>query len=86
MRVVVPSPLADYTDGRREVEARGDSVRSLLLDLDDRYPGIRFRIIDEQDHVRPHIKLFVNGNQTKNLAQTLAQNDAVIIVAALSGG
>jgi molybdopterin synthase sulfur carrier subunit len=86
MRVIIPSPLADYTAGRREVEGKGATLEALLRDLDARHPGIRFRMIDEQERVRPHIKLFVNGMNTRHLSQSLEEGDEVVIVAALSGG
>lgn len=86
MKVVLPSPLADYTAHRREVEADGATLAQLLADLDRRYPGIRFRIIDEQDAIRPHIKIFVNREQAKGLDVKLVAIDQVLIVAALSGG
>ena len=86
MRVIIPSPLADYTAGQREVEGKGATLGALLRDLDARHPGIRFRMIDEQECVRPHIKLFVNGMNTRRLSQPLVEGDEVVIVAALSGG
>lgn len=55
-------------------------------DLDRRYPGLRFRMIDEQDRMRPHIRFFINGEQTFDLAHSLRPTDAVQIVQALSGG
>ena len=86
MRVVLPSPLASYTENQREVEAQGGTVAELLADLDRRYPGIRFRVIDEQDAIRPHIKIFVNRVQAGDLAVPLVTGDQVLFVAALSGG
>lgn len=86
MKVVLPSPLASYTANRREVDADGASVAALLADLDRRYPGIRFRMIDEQDAIRPHIKIFVNRAQVASVAHPLTPMDEVLVVAALSGG
>jgi molybdopterin converting factor small subunit len=85
MKVLVPSPLLSYT-GRREVEASGATLAEVVADLDRRYPGIRFRMIDEQDRLRPHVRLFVNGEQARDLAIALAPSDEVQIVQALSGG
>lgn len=85
MKVLVPSPLLSYT-GRREVEASGATLAEVVADLDRRYPGIRFRMIDEQDRLRPHVRLFVNGEQARDLATALAPSDEVQIVQALSGG
>jgi molybdopterin synthase sulfur carrier subunit len=85
MKVIIPTPLRSYT-GERDVEASGATLGELLADLDRRYPGLRFRMIDEQDHLRPHIRLFVNGEQAHDLAAALGPSDEVQIVQALSGG
>jgi molybdopterin converting factor small subunit len=86
LKVVLPTPLAEYTAHRREVEAQGATLAALLEDLDRRFPGIRFRIVDEQDAVRPHIKIFVNRAQESRLERRLEDRDEVLVVAALSGG
>jgi molybdopterin converting factor small subunit len=85
MTVVIPTPLRSYT-GRREVEASGPTLDAVLLDLDRQFPGLRFRVVDEQERVRPHIRLFVNGEQTPDLARALGPADRLVIVPALSGG
>ena len=86
MKVQLPTPLAEYTGGVREVSGEGATLDALLRDLDRQYPGIRFRMIDEQDQVRAHIKLFVNAELERSLAATLNARDEILIVAALSGG
>ncbi|HYT15003.1 MAG TPA: MoaD/ThiS family protein [Burkholderiales bacterium] len=86
MNVAVPSQLRDYTGGRALVEARGATLAELLADIDRRFPGIRFRMIDEQDAIRRHIKIFVNQEPVRSLGAALAANDEVTIVGALSGG
>jgi molybdopterin converting factor small subunit len=86
MRVLVPSPLYSYTGNAREVVAEGATLAAILADLDRRHPGIRFRMIDEQDHVRPHMRIFVNGEQVYDLATALRPTDEVHIAQALSGG
>ena len=85
MKVVIPSALRSYTE-RGVTDATGSTLAAVLADLDHRYPGIRFRMVDEQDRIRRHIRIFVNGGQVHDLAQPLAATDEVIIVQALSGG
>jgi sulfur-carrier protein len=85
MKVLIPTPLLSYTR-EREVEATGASFAELLADLDRQYPGLKFRVIDEQDRVRPHMRFFVNGEQVLDLSRPLQPTDAVQIVQALSGG
>lgn len=89
MRVRIPTPLRSYTDQEPVVETAEpppSTVDALLLDLDRRYPGIRFRVVDEQGRVRQHMKVFVNSDPIRDLATPLAATDEVTIMQALSGG
>jgi molybdopterin synthase sulfur carrier subunit len=86
MKVLIPSPLRSYTGEQNKVEAAGATLDALLADLDRRYPGIRFRMIDEQDAIRRHVRIFVNGEQVRRLNVRLRASDEVIILQALSGG
>ena len=86
MKVNVPSPLFSYTAQQSEVEATGASVCELLSDLDRQFPGIRFRMIDEQDRLRPHMRIFVNRRETRELATALSGDEEIHIFQALSGG
>ena len=85
MKVLIPSALRSYTQSG-ETEASGATLAAVLDELDRRYAGIRFRMIDEQDRIRPHIRIFVNGEQVRELSRPLQAADEVIIVQALSGG
>jgi molybdopterin converting factor small subunit len=85
MKVLIPSALRSYTQAGR-AEAEGATLAALLVDLERQYPGIRFRIIDEQDRIRPHIRIFVDGGEARDLALPLAGRHEVVIVQALSGG
>jgi len=85
MKVLIPGPLLSYT-AVREVDATGGTLGELLADLDRRYPGLRFRVVDEQGHLRPHMRCFINGEQVFDMTRTLQSNAAVQFVQALSGG
>ncbi len=85
MKVLIPTPLLSYTKVR-EVEASGATLRELLADLDRQYPGLRFRVIDEQERMRPHMRFFVNKEQVFKLTHPLRPTDSVVLVQALSGG
>lgn len=86
MRVAIPSPLRSYTGGHEQVQARGATLAELLGDLDRSFPGIRFRMIDEQGRIRVHIRLFVNAELARDLGRCLGERDEVQILCALSGG
>ena len=85
MQVLIPSSLRSYTRVSR-VEATGATLGEVLADLDRQFRGIRFRMLDEQDRLRPHMRVFVNGQAVRALAHTLRPTDDVAIVQALSGG
>jgi molybdopterin synthase sulfur carrier subunit len=84
--VRIASPLRSYTHGAASVPAEGGSVAEVLADLDRKYPGIRFRMIDEQDGIRRHIRLFVNTDEAASLSKTVRSDDTVHVICALSGG
>jgi molybdopterin converting factor small subunit len=84
--VRIPTPLRSYTEQQTVVEAEGDTVAAVLADLDRRYPGLRFRMVDEQDRLRPHMKIFVNQDSVRDLDTALTATDEVTIMQALSGG
>ena len=86
MRVLIPTPLRSYTGGRAEVAASGATLAELLEDLNAAFPGIRFRMIDEQDRIRPHLRIFVNRELVRDLGTPLRVTDEVQILQALSGG
>lgn len=85
MKVLIPGALRSYT-GAAQVEADGATLDALFADLDRRYPGLRFRVVDEQGLLRPNMRLFVNGRGVRDLAHPLAPEDFVAVVLALSGG
>jgi molybdopterin converting factor small subunit len=86
MRVRIPTPLRSYTAQQKVVDADGASVAEVLADLDRRYPGIRFRVVDEQGRLRPHMNVFVNQDRTRDLSTELGADDELTLMQALSGG
>ena len=84
--VLIPSQLTSYTDGATRVAAAGATVGAVLDDLDARFPGLRFRVVDEQARVRRHMRIFVGRTETRSVASAVADGDEVLIFGALSGG
>jgi sulfur-carrier protein len=85
VNVLLPSALHSYT-GASQVQASGDTLLALFADLEQRYPGLRFRVVDEQQMLRPNMRIFVNGLGVRDLGHALQADDFVAIVLALSGG
>jgi sulfur-carrier protein len=85
MKVLIPGALRSYTR-ESHVEAAGDTLDALFTDLERRYPGLRFRVVDEQNLLRPNMRVFVNGVGVRELQHALQPDDLVAVVLALSGG
>ena len=85
MKVLIPGALHSYTRVS-PVQAEGDTLDALFSDLDRRYPGLRFRVVNEQGQLRPNMRVFVNGLGVRDLRHALRPDDDVAVVLALSGG
>lgn len=86
MRVRIPTPLRSYTAGAANVTAEGATVGELLADLDRQFPGIRFRMVDEQGQVRQHMVVWLGQERCRDLDASVSGFDEVVIMQALSGG
>lgn len=86
MRVRIPTPLRSYTGGAATVAADGATVDAVLRNLDTSFPGLRFRVVDEQGRLRKHMKVFVNDESTRDLSLALTDSDELTLMQALSGG
>ena len=86
IRVLIPSQLHAYSGGRSRVEAKGAVIVDVLDDLDRQFPGLKFRVVDEQDRVRPHMRLFVGRTAARDIRAPIADGDELLIFGALSGG
>ena len=86
MNVRIPTPLRSYTAQAAVVSAAGASVDEVLVDLDRQFPGLRFRVVDEQGRLRSHMKIFVNKDLVRDLTTAVSPDDEVTLMQALSGG
>jgi sulfur-carrier protein len=85
VRVRIPTPLRSYT-AASVVDADGATVDDLLVDLDRQFPGLRFRVVDEQGRLRHHMKIFLDDEAVRDLAVPVLEVAEVTIMQALSGG
>jgi molybdopterin converting factor small subunit len=86
VNVRIPTPLRSYTGQQAVVQVDAHDLATVFADLDRQFPGIRFRVIDEQGQLRKHMKVFVNDEAVRDLATVIAATDEVTIMQALSGG
>jgi len=89
VHVRIPTPLRRFTGGAEEVSANGGTVAGLVNDLEQRHPGLKERICDDEGKVRRFVNIFVNGDDIRflnNLDTALKDGDEVSIVPAIAGG
>jgi molybdopterin synthase sulfur carrier subunit len=87
--VRIPTPLRKLTQNKEIVDAEGSTIREILDDLENSYPGLKERICDEQDNIRRFVNVFVNDEDIRFLQESetpLKSGDEVSIVPAIAGG
>jgi len=87
----LPGALRQYAGGSRRLELApgGATVAELLEALGGAYPGVHQRVVDELGSLRPHVNVFVNGENIRHLsglATSLGEGDEVWLLPAISGG
>jgi molybdopterin converting factor small subunit/photosystem II stability/assembly factor-like uncharacterized protein len=83
--VHLPASLRDLAGGAGEVTTSAADVATIVSDLEARYPGLAGRVTDERGSLRPHVKIFVNG-ELVGLDDPVSETDEVRILPAISGG
>ena len=87
--VRIPTPLRSLTKGNAEIQAKGDTIDSLVSDLDRQYPGLKERLLDDSGELRRFINIYVNQEDIRFLQAKktgLKDGDEVSIVPAIAGG
>lgn len=88
VEVRIPTILRSYTDGAKAVEASGDSLQSVITDLDARHPGIADRLLDESG-LRRFVNVYLNDEDVRflsGLATPVRDQDSITILPAVAGG
>ena len=86
IRVAIPSQLIAYTGGATRVEAEGATVGDVMDSLDLLFPGLKFRVIDEQGRIRRHMRIFVGRDEARAISVPVREGGEVLLFGALSGG
>ena len=86
--VRIPPTLRTETGGERQVVAEGGTVRDLLDDLSDRFPGLRRQLIEDGD-LAPFVNVYVEGEDVRTregLETPVDEASTIILLPAMAGG
>lgn len=85
--VFIPSLLEGLTGGARTVEVSGRNLRQVINALDDRYPGMKERLLDEDGALIPEILAAIDGETNHlGLLQPVTDTTEIQFVPAIGGG
>jgi sulfur-carrier protein len=85
-RIRIAALLHSYTNGMKIIEVEASTLGEAIAALDRRFPGIAFRIVDEQNQIRPHMNVFLGEQSVRDIATPITGTAEIYIVGALSGG
>ena len=85
----IPSPLRRITGGQDRVEVEGSTLSETINGLEDKFPGIKARLLDETGELKHFVNVYVNGEDVQflqGLNTPITSTDEVSIVPAVAGG
>jgi len=88
VKVQIPTPMRQHTEGKATVEAAGATVKSVLDDLGAKFPGIAARLFDN-GQVRRFVNVYLNDEDIRyldNLNTAVKDGDELSIIPAVAGG
>lgn len=89
INVRIPQPLRGLTANASTVQSSGPSLADCITQLEQDYPGMKERLMDEQGQLRRFVNVYVNGDDVRfidGLQTPLKDGDEVSIVPAVAGG
>lgn len=81
--------LSRFFSGLKDTRATSSTLKDVLKEIENSYPGIRSYILDEQGSLRRHVNIFIDGtliNDRTSLTDRFSENSEIYIIQALSGG
>ncbi len=85
-KVYIPALLQNLTGGKAQVEVEGSTVRELIDNLEQEYPGLKERLV-EGGQLRPNISVAVDGEISPlGMLEGVVESSEVHFVAAIRGG
>lgn len=87
--VKVPTILRTYTGGAADVTVSGETLSAALANLDEQYPGIGARVLDDAGKLRRFVNVYVNDDDVRfleDLQTPTPDGSNISIIPAVAGG
>ena len=84
-----PTVMKYYINNQAEIVVPAATVKDLVQEVIEKYPSIRFHLVDSESNLRKHFNVFVNGTHIRDLNgmdTRLIEEDQVILMASAAGG
>lgn len=88
-KVRIPTPLRKLTNNEELVEVNAATIGEAIIELQNRFPGIKERLLDESGAVRRFVNVYVNEEDIRflqNQQTPLKEGDEISIIPAIAGG
>ena len=87
--VRIPAPLRKVTNDKDRVEVDAENLADMVQAMEEQYPGIKERLLDEAGELRHFVNIYVNGEDVQfldGLETAISESDEISIVPAVAGG
>ena len=88
-QIKIPTPLRSLTNDEDTVAVNAPNLKELIAQMENSYPGIAERLLDENNELRRFVNIFINGEDVRfldGLESPVRDADEVSIVPAVAGG
>lgn len=89
VNVRIPTALRKLTNNEEVLEVSAGTVANVIAELQNRYPGIQERLLDENGEVRRFVNVYVNEEDIRflqNQETPIKDGDEISIIPAIAGG
>ena len=89
VKVRIPTPLRKLTNEQELVEVAPGTVAAAIKELQEKFPGIQERLVDDAGQVRRFVNVYVGDDDVRfldGLATVIAAGATVSVIPAVAGG
>ena len=88
-KVLIPTPLRQYTGRQDAVNLSGSTVGEVLRDLTSQYGDLRKHLYNDEGRLRSYVNVYLNDEDIRYLdkeASAVKETDTISIVPSIAGG